>query len=642
MTKPKKPATPKVLEGANPKYKGLPTSHRYQKALELVVVDGWPIAAAAREVGVSRPRLSEKVPDYRANHQAKVDQSKALAFENAGIGLGPLGLQEKRRIGTFAEFDDRYFGNWRCPDCQKHHERPGFHEDIIAALDSGSPRVVVNMPPFHSKSTIVTVKHTIYDLVRDPNSRTIIISKSLPFAKTFLHSIGELLTNPDLYEGAPGNLVQDWGPFRGDASQWNQNQIYVAGRVTAEKDPTVQVLGYGGQIYGRRADRIKCDDIATLENQRNPQRVQEMIEWFDKEAVSRIGKRGQIAWVGTRVHAGDIYSVLGRRAGYNVLRYPCILDDATETVLWPDHFPYSHAMVLRNEMAPADWQLVYQNVDMPGLGASFTQESIDDCKNLERVLGHHEPRWKLIAGLDLAGGTKKSGYTAGVLVAVDMHTGNRFIVDLFNEKSFRAPQLKDKIFEWSSRYPIWEWRVENNGLQSQIVQYNEEIVRHLQTLGTRVVGHNTNNNKWDAEFGVESIAPLFNGRMYDIPWGNAPSCQEMQQLLEQLVSFPMGVRQDLTMALWFAELGIRDLLRRQHLPLFDERMSVPDRIRRRRRVIDFSQQEVRHIPVRDQHRPGALSRTASPLERLVTGRPTRHDLVPEIDIPDEEPKPVNL
>ena len=416
------------------------------------------------------------------------------------------------------------------------------------------------MPPYHSKSTLVTVWHTVYDICRDPNLRTLLVSKSLPFARTFMHSIHEMLSNPELYADGP-NLIDDWGPFRPDGqSVWSSENIYVAGRTTAEKDPTVAVLGVGQQIYGRRADVIKFDDVATLDNQRNPDRVAGMLEWFDKEALSRIGKTGRAIWIGTRVSGGDVYSQLGTRPGYKVLRYPCITDDETETTLWGEHFPYSQALIHRSEMRPADFQLVYQQVDIPGAGASFTQDMLDMCKDTSRVRGHYQDGWRLFAGLDPAGANKGSGFTAFTLIGLDPATGKRYLVDSIAVKSMKAPQMKDQILEWTDRYPLYEWRVESNGVQSQIVQYDMELVQHLAKRGVRVVPHHTHGNKWDPQFGVESLAPIMETGLFSIPWANAPTQQQFQPLMEELIAFPMGAVSDRVMSLWFADLGARTLL----------------------------------------------------------------------------------
>jgi hypothetical protein len=488
---------------------------------------------------------------------------------------------------SFDEFDQRYFGNMVCPDCGVHHPTPKFHREMADAVtDPLARRVLINVPPYHAKSTVVTFKSTLYDLVKDPNSRTIVVSAAQDFAKAFIFQIDQALSNPEAYENEAGNLIEDFGPFFGTGSQRTKAYLYVTGRMSTEKDPTVQALGVGNQIYGRRADRIIFDDIASLENQRNPEMVLKMLEWIDKMALSRIGMRtGRAIWVGTRISSGDIYTTLVQREGYKVIKYPCILDEETQTTLWGDHFPYEDAVLKRAEMRPEDWQVVYQNVDTPGLGSSFPAEVLEECKDRELVLGQVNPNWRLFVGVDPAGGGKGSGFTAMILWGWDRDAQELYLVDIVNVRSMKAYQLKDQLIDWATNYQLTEIRVEANGVQSQLVQYNQELMGPLSQQGVRVVPHYTHSNKWDSQFGVEAMAPWYYNKKVHLPWGNADSQRRVQTFIDQLVGFPMAERSDLVMASWFAWLGVKDQMNRVQGPMFENRR-VPGHVRRRRRVAD--------------------------------------------------------
>lgn len=619
------------------RYQTWSTDRKYKAAIDHILNDGWTISEASRKYGINRSHLSTRVKKAKEAREARVNAAKEEAFTPEQVKTPT----EDRM--PFPEWFERYFGTWICPDCEVHHAMPDFHEEISEAIRGDYRRVLINIPPYHSKSTLVSVFDTVYDICYDKNLRTAIVSKSLDFAEAFVRQISEILTNEELYAETEGNLIDDFGPFKPEGkSTWNNQEIIVAGRTRAEKDPTVKALGFGNQIYGRRFDKIKFDDVATLENSKNPDRVMGMLEWIDKEALSRIGKSGIAIWIGTRVAPGDVYSTLQNRPGYKVIRYPALIDDELETVLWPEHFPYSQVLIHRSEMSPADFQLVYQNVDVPGLNASFTADMMEASKDTNRQVGHYESGWRLIAGLDPAGGNKGSGFTAMVLLAVDLNTGKRFVVDAVAERSMKAPRLKQLMFEWSEKYPIYEWRVESNGVQSQLVQYNEEIIQHLAKKGIRVVPHQTHSNKWDADFGVESLAPLFHAELVSIPWAGAHSAQKFQKLLEEFIAFPMGITSDLVMAFWFAELGIRDLLNRAHMPMFNERLRKkwPARIKRRARIVNFEDRSIRGVSLEDQ-RQGHLSRGQAGYRRMTVGQPTPHHLVEEFG-PEEEDQPMNI
>jgi len=594
--------TTKSEVGMSSLYQGWSRQRRFKAAAERVIHEKWTIVEAAKQYGVSRPRLSEHVKQLREKlADAKGRSNDSLSGK---AGAPAIGINERRRVPTGIEFDQLYFGHVVCPDCGVHHERPGFHDELITADESSDRRVIANVFPYGAKSTIVTVRGTLRELAKDPNSRHIIVSKSQTFAATQVSSIKEWLSNPELYVGAARNLIEDFGPFQAGASQWNTNQVYIAGRVTGEKDPSVLALGVGNQIYGRRADRIVFDDIATLENQRNPQTVADQLEWIDKEALTRIGRNGKARWVGTRVHHGDVYSTLRTRDGYNVIAYPVIMDEIEELTLWPEHLPWEYVQTIRNEMKPADFQLVYMQEDMPGAGAAFLPEDFDACRDFERVVGQYDSRWKLVGGLDPGGGGSRSGNTAFVLTGIDLYTGRHYLIDLENHKAMKAPQMRDKLFEWTERYNIAEWRVESNAMNAQVVQYDDEVRQFLGARGCRLVGHYTSSTgrtgKWDPQFGVESCSPLFTGRMISIPWGDQISREKMSLFRDQLIHFPMNTVFDTVMGFWFSVLGCRDTLRRSALPMTNARQHVPSWVKKRRKVVSFATQSVRPLPSRNE------------------------------------------
>lgn len=599
------------------KYRGKPRQWRMNEAVRLVIEEGLSQSEAARMCGVTRSKVNINVNEKKAALARQDERAEASRVERASLGNestvsemthvpevavpATLGASQpyittERRIPTFREFNERYFSNETCPDCGVHHETPEFHGQIMDLLEDRSKRMkLINCAPYHAKSTTATLKSTLYELVRDPSSRTALISQAGDLARAFLYQIKQHLTDPDLYNGAAGNLIEDWGPFY-NPNSWAADQIYIYGRSGAQKDPSVSVYGFGTQIYGRRFDRMIFDDIAVLDNQNTPEAVEKMYRKIWQEYVNRVGKTGQLIFVGTRVAAGDIYSRLDDVEGMNVLRFPCILDEEEQKMLWPEHFPFKAAVQQRSAMSLEQFQLVYQNVDTLGVNASFTPEMIEAAKlrGKDLALGAYDPSWILVAGLDPAGANDQAGFTAMILLGLDPKTGMRHLVDLVNIKQMKAPDILSQIYAWAEQYPLRELRVEVNGLQSQLYQYNTELNQRLVNRGVRLVPHITHGrNKWDPQFGVESMASMFHNNLITFPSLDINSRGKVRTLENQLLGFPMSKPDDLVMALWFASLGVREFAQRTALPAFDPRMKVPGRIARNRRVVNFSDREMR-------------------------------------------------
>jgi len=121
--------------------------------------------------------------------------------------------------------------------------------------------VLVNMPPEHAKSMTVSIDYVTYRIVTNPNVRIKLVSKTQGMAKEFLYAIKQRLTSPQWAE-----MQRRYAPvegFKATAEKWTADSIYLE-RDSGEKDPTVQALGIGGQIYGARADLIILDDCVTF------------------------------------------------------------------------------------------------------------------------------------------------------------------------------------------------------------------------------------------------------------------------------------------------------------------------------------------------------------------------------------------
>ena len=122
------------------KYKTWPKDRLYKAAIDKCLNHGWTQTAAAKEFGLSRQHLSGRMKGEREKRETRIAEVKEQQR------VGPLGLNEKRRIGTFTEFVDHYLQNWSCPDCGVHHETPGFHKDIADAVTGANPCLLYTSP----------------------------------------------------------------------------------------------------------------------------------------------------------------------------------------------------------------------------------------------------------------------------------------------------------------------------------------------------------------------------------------------------------------------------------------------------------------------------------------------------------------
>lgn len=454
---------------------------------------------------------------------------------------------------------------------------------------AGDPdTIIINTPPGHAKSTTITMNYVTYKIVTNPEFRVVIISKTETMAKKFLAGIKRRLTNT-----AFSKLQIDFAPpegFERSAEMWTNKMIYFGHSDSDQKDPTVEVLGIGNQIYGARADLIILDDVADTHN---AHQYDAHLDYIMQDVMTR---DAPLLVVGTRVAPVDIYSELmnpehydGEESDWTYLSQPVILEPGETPDQWVTLWPYSdqpHAVrpgvqredglwpkwdgprlsKLRKKIKPSTWALVYMQQPVSD-DATFTIEAINACQSY-RQRGHlpeGKDRLYFVAGLDPA---TQAGFTAAVLLAVDRESGQRYLIDVFN-RQVRAAGLRQLIEDWTEKYPINEWRVEKNAFQSFLTQ-DREINQYLAARGVRLREHRTGNNKHDPDWGVASMDALFRGwqdkqALIDIP-GSSQN-EAFRQFKEQLITWypeaPKTQKTDIVMALWFAELACRDQVKDQ-------------------------------------------------------------------------------
>lgn len=471
------------------------------------------------------------------------------------------------------------------------------------------------IPTRNAKSMTVSIDYVVYRICMNPNVRVMLVSKTQQMAKKFLYAVKQRLTHP-MYR----DLQLAYGPeggFKEEADQWTAQAIYLGGegKDSGEKDPTVEAIGLGGQIYGARADLIICDDAVTLSN---AHQWADQMDWLRQEVASRLGPAGKLLVIGTRVAAQDLYRELRNPEHYSdkhtpwtYLGQPALLDSSSDnpeewTTLWPrsdrafegsEDEPDADGLYprwtgprlkeVRNDMGPTKWALVYQQEDVNSdmiFDPACVQGSVDGRRQQGPITRERMQMWApgrkdihpegfyRICSMDPA----MSGDTAAVAYAVDRRTRKRYVLDVNVMTGPTPAKIRELIQEWTEVYAPHEWVVESNAFQLFLTQ-DEEIQHYLANKGIPMVSHYTGRNKTDPEFGVASLAPLFGSAERDdlghrihkgdnlISLPSTSHCAGSRMLCDQLVVWDPNVspkhrKQDTIMALWFAELRARRVL----------------------------------------------------------------------------------
>jgi hypothetical protein len=534
-------------------------------------------------------------PEFtRALEEAK-EEGQKQSFTALGV--------EKESI-PFADFSKAFLDQTVFPhhqdwvDLLEGHEPSWLHPSMIYEPGE-SNRLLVNVPPEHAKSTVITVNYSTYRIALNPNIRIIVVSKTLNKAREFVYAIKQRLSHPRWLK-----LQTAFGPeggWKGDADTWRTDTVYLGGdaRNSSEKDPTLQALGMGGQIYGARADLIILDDCITTANAHE---WEKQMDWLQKEVITRLGKNGKLLVVGTRIAANDLYKELrnpkhwsGGKTPFTYMGMPAVLeykeDPKDWVTLWKEsdvpwdgdtdtpqengYFPKWDGRALfkrRSEVTPSTWALVYQQEDIQA-DSIFPPVLVQGSTNGMRKRGPlkegaagHPPQVDAhtIIGFDPA----MAGNAAFVVATYNRADGKIYIVECVNMSEPTPQKIRATIEELTIKYKPQEFRVEINAHQ-KAYSLDEDLRNWLATYGVRLDAHFTGKNKWDTSFGVASMSNLFGtvreekfqkNNIIELP--SSDGSEGIKALTQQLLTWKPETRgkTDCVMALWFAVIRIRELM----------------------------------------------------------------------------------
>lgn len=569
---------------------------------------GLKVEDAMAKVGRQRKTYENwraaKDSDFAARADAARDR-----FKRGGDAAKEEGLKDL----TFAEWRKRFLRRETYPHMQNlvdvlEGREPSWLHPSMDWHPASPHRAVVNIPPFHAKSQTITVDWVLYKLCMNPNLRFIIVSKKQTFAAKFLWQIKNRMESPLFAE-----LQAAYGPdpergFKGDV--WSATQIYVAGRDSDEKDPNVEAVGMGGQIYGSRADYIILDDCIV---KGNAQQFENQIDWIQAEVESRV-KGGMIALVGTRLNTQDLYSEIIRgdrylsgRSPWSYLRMPMVLEYKERPDEWVTLWPRTHTPLEQDDPTlvqgddgmypawdgkaahekqqgnpPKTWETVYQQRS-GGAETIFHPACVWGSVQGRRKPGPlragavgHPPNgaegMRIYGSIDPAG----TGQAFILIYAVDRSTRKRYVLNAFTGDRTRPSWYLEKMRALTPEYRIDEWVIEQNAYASWLI-HDEGIRDWSNSHGIKITPHFTGRNKQDPDYGVASMSGLFGGlrvkengdeihdgtNLIELPDpGKGPG---VQALIEQLLVWEPGVsgaklRQDGPMSLWFAELRARTFI----------------------------------------------------------------------------------
>lgn len=384
-------------------------------------------------------------------------------------------------------------------------EIAGHHLKIINHGEAAEKTLQL-CPRGHGKSTIGNVDYSITKLLRDPNIRILICSKTQTQGEAFLK---EIRTHFEANE----DLIRIFGDLKGD--KWSDKEFNLSTRTVIKKEANVSALGASGQVVSKHYDIIICDDLVSFENARTQGQRQKLKEWFYSSLEPTLEPGGLMKVIGTRYHPADIYQDFIDLGSYNVCKQkalniytdeefgtwkqrgllPSSIQPGDTFPLW-EYFGMENLLERKRASGSIIFGMQFQNDTDQAKGNIFKGEYIKyyDSFTLRKdgkvdVYLKHEITGETIKktcrvyiGVDLAISQSASADYFVIAVVGRDEDNNYYILNVFKDKLSFDQQL-NKIIEYGQvKFP----GVERIGVEA--VAYQQAMCQQLRSR--RVGGSN--------------------------------------------------------------------------------------------------------------------------------------------------------
>lgn len=370
------------------------------------------------------------------------------------------------------------------------------------------------------KTTMATVTRCIFLILKNPNIRILIASKTALNAQDMLKEIKKQFETNE-------RLIEIFGNFVG-TEKWSDSSIEVRGRTIPAKEPTINTVGVEGATASKHYDVILGDDLVDEDNSRTKYLRDKMLDWYYKVLTPTLmlpdgtANRGEMSIIGTRYHWDDLYGHLQNRQDDgsggemhdSTLSIPALDDEGVSA--WPDKFPSDELIKLKRNMSIIRFNSQYQCDCEAMKGAIFRY---DDCRITDAV----PAGLRIYMGCDLAiAESEESDMFALVALGHDPTTLNYYTIDYF-EGHLRFPEQTSLILEWARKYKPIRVGLEINAYQKAQMHQLKKLQPDLNILPITTLKDKV-TRAWN-------LAPIFEtGRVWFKP--------EHDRLREHLVLFP--------------------------------------------------------------------------------------------------------
>lgn len=209
-------------------------------------------------------------------------------------------------------------------------------------------RLCVNMPPQHSKSSLITIAYTVWLILNNPNRKILVINAEAGLSETFGIQIRDLMERLNGLEGITISNVKSSSTY----IMFNKNGKLQQGHI--------RLVGSKGSITGHPEDIVIVDDPYKGIEDTTPTLLEKKINWFTTIVEQRVRPKTKVIILHTRWHSNDLtgYLLENERHKYDFISFPAINEN--DEVLWPQYYDMDFYLDKQATLGDRMFQALYQ------------------------------------------------------------------------------------------------------------------------------------------------------------------------------------------------------------------------------------------------------------------------------------------
>jgi predicted phage terminase large subunit-like protein len=412
----------------------------------------------------------------------------------------------------------------------------GAHHRVIAQkfndlANKKINRLIVNMPPRHTKSEFASFLLPAWMVGRNPKLKIIQATHTGELAVRFGRKAKTLIDSEEYAKIFETRLRED--------SQ-------AAGRWETAQGGEYFAAGVGGAITGRGADLLIIDDPHSEQDAMSLNAFDNAYEWYTSGPRQRLQPGGQIVLVMTRWSKKDLTGILLKNQKevkgdqWEVVEFPAIIDDQP---VWPEYWKLEELEKVKVTLPVAKWNAQWMQKPTSEEGAIIKREwwqvwDKDELPYVDYVIQSYDTAFLKKETADYSAIT-----TWGVFYPDSDSKPNLILMDSIKER-YEFPELRrvalDQYNYWKPDMVIVEQKASGTPLTHELRQMDIPVMTFTPSRGN------------DKHVRVNTCAPLFEAGLI---W--APDRKFAEEVVEECAAFPHGDHDDLVDSMTMAVMRFR-------------------------------------------------------------------------------------